>query len=279
MSPSATSFLTLKQDALRGFRQRQFVTGTVASFNTTMFIDSSRQEPQGEWDRTDTWLKFTSGPAIGTEVRVTGFSAGNQSVLFAPSVPSLNTTTTYQLAKTFNDADMKLNVNSALRDTYGERMIQSFATAAETDGQYFISVPSAASNAIADLIRIERSVGTTNSNYNFKTLFEGADYSVEEANGTARAITAYPGVSGTNVRFHYRRPVNEFANDTDVTDEPVSLILTGTRLWMAMQEGDPQQIQMYQKLFETAKADYAKAREVVNTRVPRIVVKNFGSFR
>jgi len=279
MAGSTTSFLSLKQDAIRGYKVRQFVSGTVASFNTTMIQDLSRQEPQGEFDRVDSWLRFTSGPANGTEVRVTGFSAGNQSLLFAPSVASLNASTSYYIAKTFADADVKLAMNSALRNTFQERIIQSFATAAEVDGAYNMSVPSAAFNAIADLIKIDRSVGTTNSPYNYQELFEGVNYRVDNANDVGTIITAYPGVSGTNVRFHYRRPVNEFVADTDLTDEPPALILAGTKMWLAIQENDAAQIATFGKLFEMAKVDYAKSRTVTTLSLPRIVVRNFGSMR
>lgn len=276
---STSTFLSLKNDAVRGYKIRQFVSGTVASYTTTWIQDLSRQEPQGEFDRVDSWLRFTSGPANATEVRVTGFSAGNQSLLFAPSVASLNASTSYYIAKTFADADVKLAMNSAMRGTFQQRIVQSFATAAETDGQYFMSVPSAASNYIADLIKVDRSVGTTNSNYNYRELFEGVDYRVDEADGVATIITANPGVSGTNVRFHYRRPVNEFSVDTDLTDEPAALILAGTKMWLAIQENDAAQMQMYEKQFELAKADYNKSRDAKTVQVPRIIVRNFGSFR
>ena len=64
-----------------------------------------------------------------------------------------------------------------------------------------------------------------------------------------------------------------------MTDEPPSLILAGTKMWLAIQENDTAQMQMYQKQFELAKADYAKNRDAVNTVTPRIIVRNFGSFR
>ena len=278
MAGSTTTFLQIKKDSLRGYKVRQYVDGTVASYTTTWMYDSARQEPQGEFDRVDSWLRFTSGPANTTEVRVTGFSAGNQSLLFAPSVASLNASTSYYIAKTFADADVKLAANSAMRNAFPKRVIQSFATAAEVDGAYNMSVPSAAFNALADLIKIDRSIGTTNSPYNYKELFEGRDYRVDEANDIGTIITAYAGVSGTNVRFHYRRPAAEFVADTDLTDEPVALILAGTKMWLATQENDPAQIAMYEKQFELAKADYAKNRPAVAVQTPRIVVRGWGQW-
>lgn len=274
-----TSFLTLKQDSLRGYKLRQLVTGTVASYTTTWVQDLSRQEPQGEFDRVDSFLRFTSGPPNGTEVRITGFSAGNQSLLFAPSVASINASVNYYIAKSFADADVKLAMNSAMRSTFPERVIESFATAAEVDGAYTISVPSAASNAIANLVKVDRSVGTANSPYDYQELFQNSDYRIDEANGTAIMVTAYAGVSGTNLRFHYRRPVNEFANDTDTTDEPAALILAGTKMWLAIQENDPTQIQLFEKQFELAKQDYIKNRSPRDITTPHISVRSSGMNR
>ena len=274
---STTTYLSLKQDALRGYKIRQYVSGTVASYTTTWMQDLARLEPQGEFDRVDSWLRFTSGPANTTEVRVTGFSAGNQSIVFAPSVASLNASTGYYIAKTFSDADVKLAMNSAVRDMFQERIVQSFATAAETDGQYWMSIPSAAFNAEADLLKIDRSFGTTNSAYDYVQLFDMIDYRIDDANDVGTLVTSYAGVSGTNVRFHYRRPLNEFVADTDLTDEPPALILAGTKMWLAIQENDTAQIATFGKLFEMAKVDYSKSRTVKTLSLPRIVVRNFGS--
>ncbi len=43
------------------------------------------------------------------------------------------------------------------------------------------------------------------------------------------------------MRFHYRRPAAELTVDTDATDEPMSLILSGTKKWLAEQRLDDQQ--------------------------------------
>ena len=270
---AATTLATLKADALRGYRARQLVVGTVASYNTTWLQDSNRQEPQGEWDRIDSWLKFTSGAATGVESRVTGFSAGNQSIVFAPSVPSLSTSTTYQIAKTFSNADMLLAVNSALRDMAPERIIQSFATAAETGDQRWVSVQSAAANAIAETIRVDRSVGTTNSGFDYRQVYDGADFWTDSyADGSKVIRLAYTAASGTLLRFHYRRPAAELSADTDSTDEPVSLILAGTRKWLASMEGDGEAMARFGREFEAAKVDYAKARSVRTIKIPHIRV-------
>lgn len=271
-----TTLLTIKQQALQTYRSRQFVTGTVASFNTTMIIDSRRQEPRGEFERVDSFIKFTSGPAIGSESRVMGWSPGNSSILFAPSVPSLNASTNYQITKTFLDSDVGIAVNSALRDMAPQRRIQSFATANEVGGIQTLSVPSAAGNAIAQIVRVDRSWGTTNSLYEFREIYEGADFSVDINSGTYTLRLNYPAVSGNIVRFHYRRPAAELTVDTDSTDEPMSLILAGTKKWLAAQEGDQELVERYGREFEAEKADYIKSQPVYTTKVPKIGVIGYG---
>lgn len=273
------TLLQIKQDSLRGYRSRQFVTGTVASFNTTMIRDETRQEPQGEFERVDSFIRFTSSAANGSEARVMGWSPGNSTILFAPSVPSLNASTNYQITKTFNNADANLAVNSALRDMAAERRIQSFATANETGDQQWLSVPSAAGNAISQIVRIDRSWGTTSSPFQFRELYEGSDYQMDINSGTYTMRLAYPAVSGNLVRFHYRRPAAELSVDTDSTDEPMSLILAGTKKWLAEQEGDDTLAKKYQSEFESAKMDYVKSQPVYTIQVPRMGVSGYPSRR
>jgi len=261
-------------DALRGYHQRQIVTGSVASFSTTFLQDPARQEPQGEFDRVDSWLYVTSGAAIGSESRVMGFSAGNQSVTFAPAIPSMSVgTTNYQIVKTFNRADRVLAVNSALRDMFPERIIESYATGAIVGGAYTISVPSQAGNAISEIIKVETSWGTTNSTYDFKPLYEDSDYTIDEiADGTKTLILAQTYSSGNIFRFHYRRPNAELTADTDSTDEPMSLILSGTKKWLAIQDGDKDATERFGREFENAKNDYIKNRGNTDIKLPRIGV-------
>ncbi len=283
--PFTDTLLQIKQAALRGYRSRQFVSGTITSATTSWFIDTARQEPQGEFESVDSFVKWTSGVAIGSESRVMGWSPGNSSIAFAPSVASgaINASTNYQIAKTFQDADMVLNVNSALRDMAPERRIQSFATTNEIGGIQTLSVPSAAGNAIADIIRVDRSFGTTNSLYDFRQIYEGSDYMVDidglNANPMLTLRLSYPAASGNIVRFHYRRPATELTADTDSTDEPMSLILAGTKKWMAEQEGDDTLARKYQAEFESAKKDYIKNLPVKTTKVPRIGLVGYGGWR
>lgn len=274
--PFSNTLQTIKSQALQTYRSRQYVTGTVASFNTTMLIDSRRQEPKGEFERVDSFVKFTSGPAIGAEARVMGWSPGNSSILFAPSVPSLNASTNYSITKTFTDSDAGIAVNSALRDMAAERRIQSFATAAEVGDVQTLSVPSAAGNAISEIVRIDRSFGTTNSLWQFREIYAGSDYYMDINSGTYTMRINYPAVSGNIVRFHYRRPAAELSVDTDSTDEPMSLILAGTKKWLAEQEGDDTLARKYSSEFEQAKNEYTKSQPVRTTIVPRIGVTGLG---
>lgn len=270
------TLLTIKQQALQGYRSRQFVTGTVASFNTTSIVDLTRQEPQGEFERVDSFIKFTSGPAIGSESRVMGWSPASSYILFAPSVPSLNASTNYQITKTFRDSDVGIAVNSALRDVAPERRIQSFATTNESGGVQILSVPSAAGNAIADIVRVDRSFGTTNSPYQFREIYNGSDFMVDIDSGSYVLRLNYPAVSGNIVRFHYRRPAAELTNDTDSTDEPMSLILTGTKKWLAAQEGDDALLQKYGREFEAEKRDFLRNQPVRTINTPRMGVIGYG---
>jgi hypothetical protein len=250
------------------------VTGTVPTNGTTTVIpDNNRQEPQGEFDRVDSFLKITSGANIGVERRVTGFTAGVSLTVSPALSASVGSGTTYQVFKTFPDSDVGLAVNSTLRDNFPDRMIESFASAGEVDGAYTLSVPSAASNALAQLVRIDRAVASTA--YNYLQLFEGADYRIDPSVGsgaTQSYISAKPGVSGGTLRFHYRRPSAEMSADTDTTDEPASLILAGTRKWLALAEGDQQAIERFGREYENAKNDYTKSLSARTTRVPIFTV-------
>lgn len=277
--PFATTLLTLKQSALQTYKSRQYVTGQVASFSTTSIVDLTRQEPVGEFDRVDSYIRFTSGPAIGAEARVMGWSPATSYVLFAPSVPSLNASTNYYIAKTFNNTDMNLAVNETLQNAAPERRIQSFATAAETGGIQTLAVPSAAGNAMTNIVRVDRSFGTINSLYDFRQIYEGSDYSVDIDSGNYTLRLNYPAVSGNVMRFHYRRDVGTLTVDTDSTDEPLNLITAGIKKWMAEQEGDDIAARKYAAEFEEAKKSYARNMPVQTLKTPRIGVLGYGGGR
>lgn len=267
------SLLTIKQNALQSYRSRQYVAGTVASYSTTWMQDPTRQEPIGEFERVDSFVRFTSGAANSSEARVTGWSPGNSSLVFAPSVPSLSASTAYYISKTFANSDVNLAVNAALRDMAPERRVQSFATAAEVGDVQTLSVPSAAGNTLTEVVRIDRSWGTTNSLSDYREIYEGSDYLVDLSAGSSTLRLNYPAVSGSIVRFHYRRSAAELTADTDATDEPMSLILAGTKKWLAAQDGDDTLFAQYGREFEAAKHDYLRTQPARTIKVPRIGVR------
>lgn len=259
------------------------VTGTTPTAgSTTVIPDNNRQEPQGEWERIDSFIRFTSGLGVptgnlGVERRITGFSAG-VSLTVAPALgASVGSGSTYYISKTFNDSDVALAVNSSLRDQFPERMIESIASSADVGTGYTISVPSAASNAIAELIRVDRSVGSTN--WDYTELVQGVDYRIDPSVGsgaTQTFVSTRTAASGGALRFIYRRPAAEMSADTDATDEPVSLVLAGARKWLAIAEGDPAAIERHGREFESAKKDYVKSRSAKRINTP--VVQVFGGF-
>lgn len=273
-----TTLRSLRADVVSGYDLRGFASSTVASHgsnSSTLLYDPVRTEPQGEWDRVDTWLLFTNGTNNGLVRRVTGFSASGFTVTFAPAASAtVGSGATYQLFKTFHPTvDGNLAINSALRDMAPERIVQSFATAAETDDSHTVSIPSAAVNANSEIFRIERSVGTTNSDWEYEELYEGTDYRIDlQATGGARVgtlVLADVGASGHVIRFHYRSPLAELSADTDSTDEPQGLIVLGARKYLALQEGDMAGVEKWGREFEAAKRDNTSRRPAKTIQYPR----------
>lgn len=270
----AVTLRNLRLDTLRGYRERQIVTGSVFTGATgSLIIDPNRQEPDGEWDRVDSYILFTSGIWDNTERRVTGWSAGNSSVTFAPALsPSVGSGNTYHLYKTFPQLSGNLAINSALRDSFPNRVIEGFATGAETADSYRLTVPSAAGGPQAQLVRVERSVGTTNSDWNFDILDEGVDYIVERDGNTATLILANIGASGYVNRFHFRRPAGEMTADTDTTDEPPHLIHLAGRKFLALAEGDDAGVAKWTREFAIAQERWVKNRSARAIKYPRISI-------
>jgi hypothetical protein len=272
-----TTFLNLKQTTVQGYNVRQMATGTTATAGTTTIIpDANRQEPQGEWDRVDSFLKITSGANLGVERRVTGFSAGVSLTVSPALSASVGSGTSYQVVKTFADSDVGLAVNSSMRETFPHRLIESFASAGETNGAFTVTVPSAASNPNANLVRIDRAVASTA--FDYQLLAEGADYRVDPSVGsgsTQTYVSIKAGVSGATLRFFYRRPTAEMVADTDTTDEPVSLVIAGARKWLAIADGDPQAVERHGREFQNAKEAYEKGRAAQRIRVPVVTVSGW----
>ena len=273
-----TTLLTLKEDSVRGYRLRSLVQGTVPSpGNTTLFYDNNRQEPAGTFDRVDAFVKFTNGLGVASVNlnvvrRVTGFSTGNYTVTFAPAVTaSVPSGTTYDVFTSFDpDNDVRLAINSALRDMAPERMVNQVATTVEVASQGYVSVPSAAHNAVTQFTKLERSVGTLFSDWNWETLIEGIDFKRVDYAGALVVELQYVAVASMGLRFTGTRPASELTNDTDTTDEPSSLIVLGARKYLALAEGDAAAAAAWGREFEAAKVDYYK-----NQPPKRLVVPHF----
>lgn len=271
------TLLALEQDVLQGYRPRMLGVGTISTTltgNTNGFVDVNRQEPEGEWDRIDAWVKFTSGSASGTVRRVTGYSGPNVSaILYNQSITSAPTTgDAYFLSKTFHPDEVRAGINAALRDNFPDRRVQTVATIAEvapTTGNptYRYAVPSNAANTVTRLIRVQRSVGTTNSPLPWETLVEGPQYELlsDPTDGTVIFVAKYPPVDGQLVRFVGEGPASDLVADSDTTSEPPHLTILGARLFLALQEGDQTAIATWNSQFAAAKEAYFKTSPEIRT--------------
>lgn len=265
----------LRGQVLQGYRARQYVTGTVASHavnSTTAFYDANRQEPDGEWDRNDTYVLFTNGTNDGVVRRITGWST-NSTFTFAPAATAaVGSGAAYTLQKTFQPTDVTQAINEAMRDIFPERTIQSFATAAETADSYIVVVPSAAIAPQSKFIKVERSVGTTSSDWNYQELALGSEYDIVQSFPTVHIVTAHAGASGHLLRFHYQRPAGELTADTDTTDEPPHLIILAARKFLALAENDMAGVEKWGRELQDAKKEWQNAKTARPIRYPRIGV-------
>lgn len=278
-----TNLLSLKQQVLTGNRQRMLAQGTVSTpGTTTLFIDPFRTEPDGEWDRVDTYVKFTNGLGVASvnqyaTRRITGFSAmpsGNYSLTFQPpmtaSVPS---GATYDLYKVNPDLDLPLSINSAIRDMFGARSVYTVATALEPATGRTVTVPSAVGNTITRLVKVERPMPSMYlTNYTMAPLSEGTDYNVTDNQGSLSLTLNYLPVPSTILTLTGERPSAELSADTDITEEPAHLIVLGARKFLALQDGDSPGVERWGRELEKAKRDYFRYRQPESTNVPRFGV-------
>lgn len=276
-----TTLLSLKQQVARGYRLRLLTQGTVPTGgNTTLFLDGNRQEPAGEFDRVDSYVKFTNGLGLASvnlyTVRpVTGFSTGNQTITFAPAlVASVPSGTTYDIYKNFHpDNDLTQAVNESLRDQFGARVVYSVATTLEpSDDTRAVSVPSAAGNTVTRLLKVERPVASTNTDWNWSVLMRDSDYHVVDNNGSLTIELLYPSVASTILRLTGVRADAELSADTDTTEEPAHLIVLGARKFLALQEGDTNAVDRWGRELANAQRDYYKSRPSEMLTIPRIWV-------
>lgn len=275
------SFRTLKQDTMQGYRTGAYVPGTVPGTGgtTTVFVDTNRQEGAGTWDRITTYVKFGTGtPGVASvndgQVRaITGYST-NGSLTFAPALTaSVPSGSTYALFQVFHpDNDVGLAINSTLRDSFPNRVVSSVATTNEQDAVYDYSVPSAAMNAVTRFVKVERSVGSVSSDWEYRELREGFDYKIIDYAGTAHLQVQYLPVASTVLRWTGQRVASDLTADTDTTDEPPALILAGARMFLAMQDGDKDRIAVWTRKYEEAKKDYLKSRPNEPLKLPHFRV-------
>jgi hypothetical protein len=276
------NFRTLKQDVMQGYRPESYAFSTVPTTGgtTTTLVDGGRQEAAGAWDRVTSYIKFDTGqPGVASVndglVRiVTGYST-NGSVTWAPALTaSVPSGSGYRLFQAFHpDNVVGLAINTTLRDNFPERVVSSIATINEQDEVRTYAVPSAVSNAITKLVKIERSVGTTSSSYQYRELRDHFDYEIVDYADTTNLQIQYIPVASTVLRLTGVRVASGLSADTDTTDEPPNLILFGSRALLAAQEGDQERIAYWTRKFEDAKRDYAKSRKPTPLRTPHFWVR------
>lgn len=249
---------------------------------TTLFIDANRQEPDGEYDRVDAWVKFTNGTGVasvnnGVVRAITGFSTGNQSITIAPAVTaSVPSGATYDIFKNYGpDNDVRLAINSGIRDLFGTRNVYTIATTVEpaADTTHILSVPSAAGNTITQLLKVERPVGSINTDYKWEELIRGQNYDVVDDAGAISISLRYRTVASTVLRLTGIRPSSELANDTDLTEEPAHLIILAARKFLALQDPNAKDdVEKWGRELENAKREYFRVRESQSLNVPRFQV-------
>jgi len=274
------TYQTLKEDALRGYRPGAFESSSVPTGGgtTTVLLDTARQEPAGTWDRIDAYIKFGTAPGVASvnngQVRlITGYST-NSTLTWAPALTaSVPSGSNYALSQTFHpDNHVGLAINTTLRDNFPERVVSSVATMNEEEDVRSYSVPSAVSNAITKLVKIERSVGSVSSDWQYRELRDGFDYQLVDYANTTHLQIQYLPVASTVLRLTGRRVASDLSADTDTTDEPVNLILFGARAFLAAQEGDAERLNYWTAKFESAKRDYVKSRPPTPLRKPHFTV-------
>ncbi len=278
------SFLALKEDTIRGMGMGLLSQGTVPATGgtTTYIVDANRQEPDGEYDRVDAWIKFTNGLGVasvnnGVVRAITGFSTGNQSVTFAPAlVASVPSGATYDIFKNYGpDDDVKLAINSGIRDIFGPRNVYTIATTHEpaANTTHLLTVPSAAGNTITQLVKVERAVVSINTDFNWRELRKDFEYSVVDDSGTLSIALNYVTVASTVLRLTGLRPSSELTNDTDLTEEPAHLIILAARKFLALQDPNAKaDVEKWGRELSNAKQEYFRVKEPQSLSVPRFRV-------
>lgn len=270
------TFSTLKQDVLRGYRPGAYETSSVPTpgGTTTVLVDSARQEPIGTWDRIDAYIKFGAASGVASvnegQVRlVTGYST-NGSLTWAPALTaSVPSGSSYSLWQTFHpDNHIGLAINTTLRDNFPERVVNTVATTHEQEDVRSYTIPSAVMNAQTQLVKIERSVGSTSSEWQYRELRAGFDYEIVDYSGTANLQIQYLPTASRVLRLTGRAVAADLSADSDTTNEPANLILFGARAFLAAQEGDAERLNYWTAKFEAAKRDFVKSRPAQSLKKP-----------
>ena len=263
------TYRTFKEDVVRGYRIGAYASSTVPTQGgtTTVLADGNRREAAGHWDRVDTWIKFDTGqPGVASvndsAVRlITGYST-NQTITWAPALTvSVPSGSGYRLFQSFHpDNDAGLAINTTLRANFPERVVYAVATMNEETDVRSYAIASAVFNTITKLVKIERSVGSLVSEWQYRTLREGHDYTVVDYAGTGRLMVQYLPEASRVLRLTAERASQELTADTDTTDEPPNLVLSGARAFLAAQEGDKERLAYWTQRHEQDKRDYVKNR-------------------
>lgn len=257
------------------FASGQVPTGGALQ-TTTTFYDPYRTEPDGDWDRVDAWMMLFDSQTTPSVRRVTGWSASNSLLAFAPAVSATFASgSSYSLFK-MQPSVIDGAINAGLLDINPERRITTFATAAEPDQAgsiRTIAVPTAIDTRTARLLGVERSVGTTNSSYDYERLTEGYHYDLLENNGYLTMILNYSPTLNTVVRFIYDTPLGQLSADSDSTEEPPNLVRLAARKYLALADGDDAAVARWGRELEAAKADNVKnTLPIQKLRIPIIKV-------
>lgn len=274
---TVTTLRSLREEVARGFGVRTFVEGSTPTLGTGSILpDWSRLEPDGEFDGIDAFILFTSGSNDGVVRRVTGFSTGN-SLQFGPSLSAaVPSGQSYQVFKTYHPTeDYNVAINDALAEL-GARRVVRVGTTSEVTDQRRLAVPSAIANAGA-IVKIERSVGTTGSPWQYEELFEGYHFRFVRSTPTAGDVQQwlelmYPPVQDTIIRFTYESEVPRLVADTDATYESAALIKALARKYLDLARGNADGAKVWSEQAALLRAQQPPAEQARTLVVPRIQV-------
>lgn len=276
----------LRDQAADGYKNRYFARGvTTANGNLTLLNDADRQEPQGEWDRVDTFIQFQGGALDGVEKRVTGYSPGNSLTIAGAVGASIAAGMTYALYKTFAVRKWNAAINETLMDMAPDRMIQAVTTITEfvsstgSGPSYIVNIPKIAVTD-ARIVKLERQRFDLTV-WDYREIYEDLDYKfIHQDQGPAQTTDPelairllYIPVDGRKINVWYEKRLASLTLDTDSTYEPLDQILYGARSHIAAMENDKVQQEYWAAKFQLAKAKFPIIDDARTTDRPRIIVR------